>query len=208
LAAFVGTLGWLGCDSGTPARPEVAAAPSIEAGTEAESLADGSVDGGSVDGGSDAIADAPRDAMDDAEAQPSYAVCADGVDASFGSIYGRMLVPRLLSCGSGSSNCHSTLGAWLTGSQLDFSLDGSAVYAELLGADGGGFPATNVAGDAGGTVLRVAPRDAGASMLYIKLTLTQTDPRYGAGMPLDTPGSVCPETLEAVRQWIDNGAAP
>jgi hypothetical protein len=91
------------------------------------------------------------------------------------------------------------------GNLLDYSLDASAVYAELLG-DGGGHPSTNLSGD-GGRIPRVAPFDSDASMLYIKLTLTTHDnPYYGAGMPLPTPGSVCPATLEAVKTWIDQGA--
>ncbi|HEY8088956.1 MAG TPA: hypothetical protein VIF09_13950 [Polyangiaceae bacterium] len=131
-------------------------------------------------------------------------VCPPDIDASFGSIYGQMLSTS--SCGSGSSSCHSTAGASFS-NLLDYSLDAGAVYAELLGQDGGGHRATNVAGDA--SVLRVVPFEAGASMLYIKLTLTtKTDPSYGAGMPLTAPGQVCPAVLDAVKTWIDNGAAP
>ena len=65
--------------------------------------------------------------------------------------------------------------------------------------------ATNISGDV--SLLRVAPGDAGGSMLYIKLTLkTVNDLHYGAGMPLTTPGSVCPEALDAFKTWIDDGA--
>ena len=127
------------------------------------------------------------------------------MDASFSAIYTRMLATA--SCGDQSVACHSTVGATRTRSLLDFTLDASAVYAELLG-DGGGEPATNPCGDAGRVLLRVVPYDAGASLLYIKLTLTSCDPRYGAGMPLFTPGSVCPPTLEALKTWIDDGAKP
>jgi hypothetical protein len=154
-----------------------------------------------TEGGTDA-----SDVADAKDAEAGYAVCPDGLDASFGSIYGAMLSTQAGSCGAVGFGCHSTLSAKTTGSRLDFSLDAAAVYAELLG-DGGGFPATNVAGDAGGTVLRVVPGDAGASMLYIKLTLTKDDPRYGAGMPATAPGSICPPALQAVKAWIDTGAA-
>jgi hypothetical protein len=108
-----------------------------------------------------------------------------------------------------AGNCHSTSGASATtgaGNLLDFTLDASAVYHELLGADGGGQRATNVNGTA--KVLRVVPGDAGASMLYIKLTLlTNNDPHYGAGMPLGAAGSVCPAAVDAIKTWIDKGAA-
>jgi hypothetical protein len=78
------------------------------------------------------------------------------------------------------------------------------VYVELLG-DGGGARAHNIAGDT--PVLRVVPFDAGASMLYIKLTTTATMGHYGAGMPLTAPGSVCPATVAAVAAWINGGAS-
>jgi hypothetical protein len=114
------------------------------------------------------------------------------------------------SCGvSGAFDCHSSTGALPraqggTGSLLDFSLDAAAVYAELLG-DGGGYPSTNVNGDAGRLVLRVAPHNAHASLLYLKLALpTETDPRYGTAMP--PTGLVCPPALDAVKTWIDDGA--
>jgi hypothetical protein len=116
------------------------------------------------------------------------------------------------SCGTDKAyDCHSTTGAlsWAeggTGSGLDFSLNAAQVYAELLG-DGGGMPANNVGGDAGGVILRVVPGDASASLLYIKMAMpTARDPRFGLAMP--PIGLPCPATLDAVRAWIDDGAAP
>jgi hypothetical protein len=112
------------------------------------------------------------------------------------------------SCGTNVvDGCHSHTGAPMTGNLLDFTLDAGDVYVELLGPDAGGRHAVNIAGDAGGQVLRVVPGDAGASMLYIKLTLTGNDPRYGRGMPWTAPGSVCPAAVDAVKSWIDQGAA-
>jgi hypothetical protein len=160
-----------------------------------------------LDGEPEAQSDASEDGgASDADAEAGYAVCPETLDATFGSIYGEILSPASGSCGAVGFGCHSTIGAKTSGNKLDFSLDASAVYAELLGDGGSGYPATNVAGDAGGTIMRVVPGDAGASMLYIKLTLTQYDPRYGAGMPLYTPGSICPPALAAIKQWIDTGA--
>ena len=79
------------------------------------------------------------------------------------------------------------------------------MYAELLGADGGGHVAANVGGF-GPPVERVVPYEAGASLLYIKLTLDDASARYGAGMPLTDPGSMCPAAVSAVRAWILAGA--
>jgi hypothetical protein len=145
------------------------------------------------------------------EQEAGYAVCPTGMTDTFDSIYSLMLstgstqLDGQQSCGANvPGNCHSTTGASAasgTGNLLDFSLDAGAVYAELL------KPSANLAGDGGFHPLRVAPGDAGASMLYIKLTLTTSDdPVYGSGMPYTAPGSVCPAALEAVEGWINQGA--
>jgi hypothetical protein len=139
--------------------------------------------------------------------EAGFAVCPPDIDASFGSIYTQLL--STTSCGATSNSCHSTVGASPNGvgNLLDFSLEAGAVYAELLGADGGGQPSTNL-DEPSVHVLRVVPGDAGASMLYIKLTLTSTnDPQYGSGMPLTAPGSVCPAAVDAVAAWINQGAS-
>ncbi len=134
-------------------------------------------------------------------AEAGFAVCPPDIDASFGSIYAQMLSTS--SCGSTSNKCHSTTAA-MNINGLDYSLDAGAVYAELLG-DGGGVQAFNIA-DPSNKVLRVVPFDAGASMLYIKLTTKSSMSPYGSGMPFGTPGSVCPATVEAVGAWINGGA--
>jgi hypothetical protein len=139
------------------------------------------------------------------DAGPAYAVCPPGMDASFGSIYSQMLSTP--SCGvNNPGNCHSTAGSQIVGTLLSFEVDASAVYGELLG-DGGGAPAQNI-DHPSVHVLRVDPGHADASMLYIKLTLVgaKNDPSYGAGMPLTSPGSVCPEAVSAVGDWINAGA--
>jgi len=146
------------------------------------------------------------------EAGAGYAVCPTDMTASFDSIYTLMLsagstqIDGQQGCGANvSGNCHSTSGASQS-SLLDFSLPECAVYTELLGLDGTGKASTNVSGSA--HVLRVAPGDAGASMLYVKITLdASADPLYGSGMPYTAPGSVCPDAVQTVREWIDQGAA-
>jgi hypothetical protein len=139
--------------------------------------------------------------------EAGFAVCPPDVDASFGSIYTQILSTP--SCGTNNPlTCHSSSGSLSAGSLLDLSLDAGAVtvYAELLGADGGGHRSTNE-DHPDVFVPRVVPFDAGASMLYIKLTISSpNDPQYGSGMPLTAPGSVCPATLQAVADWINSGA--
>jgi hypothetical protein len=135
--------------------------------------------------------------------EAGFAVCPEGMTATFDSIYTQML--STASCGSGLDTCHSTAAAKSING-LDYSLDEQGVYLELVG-DGGGVLSYNIAGAAKG-VLRVDPGDAGASMLYIKLTLDGgTNPLYGSGMPQSDPGSVCPAAVSAVATWINAGAS-
>jgi hypothetical protein len=151
-------------------------------------------------------------ALDATVAATKPVVCPPDIDATFGSIYSKLLSnPSAVNgCGTASAltTCHSTKGASGAGAGnlLDFSLDAGAVYAELLGPDGGGHLATNE--DTPKVhVLRVAPYEAGASMLYIKITLdASSSADYGSGMPLNAPGSVCPATVAAVADWINAGA--
>jgi hypothetical protein len=129
----------------------------------------------------------------------NFAVCPPGLDASFDDLLTRVMATP--TCGTNNPHsCHSSAGATAAGDLLDFSAAASTVYDNLVNK-----PATNISGDT--PILRVAPGDAGGSMLYVKLTLqTVADPHYGAGMPLTTPGSVCPEALDAFKTWIDTGA--
>jgi hypothetical protein len=191
-AALLGVWGSEACNEGTPASPSSSSGPSVEAGSAIVP-----VDAGAVEAG-------------DSGAPPLiYAVCPDGMAPTFPSLLTKMFATS--GCGVGDiGDCHSPTGALPiaeggTGSGLDFSLGAAQVYTELLG-DGGGMPAKNVAGDAGG-LLRVVPGDASASLLYIKLAMpTNFDPRYGQAMPIS--GAPCPATLDTVRAWIDDGAAP
>jgi hypothetical protein len=141
----------------------------------------------------------------------SYAFCPDSVDASFGSL-ATNLFGSMQGC---VSICHITIRL-PDGTQVPAPMNGdlafdqspASIYAQLLGPDGGGRIASNEAGT-DRTILRVAPFDPDASLLYIKLNLhTFADPRYGSGMPGNTPGSVCPPAIEAVHDWIAQGAPP
>jgi hypothetical protein len=143
------------------------------------------------------------------EAGPSYTVCATDLDASFSSLLANVFDTP--SCGTNrTNNCHSFAGSRGTGggSLLSFEGDAGDVYAELVGPDGGLIRSTDV-DYFSANIPRVVPGDAGASMLYVKLTLDAGNVMpYGGGMPQQNPGSVCPAVLDAVRTWIDQGAKP
>lgn len=140
------------------------------------------ISGSAPDGGSDA---------------GTYAVCASGVEPTFASLDAALFK---VSCGTAGSACHSAAGSIYSGG-LD--LQGDA-YAALVGD--GGVRANNIAGSATG-LLRVKPGSPAESFLYLKLTTARPDDaRYGSGMPFGAPGSVCPETVQAVATWINQGA--
>jgi hypothetical protein len=167
-------------------------------------------DGGPIDA---TLIDASPEAGGDASIAKRYALCPDAMAPTFPSIVSELLAGY--SCGSLQNDCHSSIGALPfeeggSGSLLDFSVDAQALYVELIGPEGGGYPSTNFYSDGGTVVLRVAPGDAGASMLYIKVAMpTAFDNRYGLVMPPNGLGSlVCPEALDTVSTWIDNGAPP
>lgn len=145
----------------------------------------------------------------------SYAVCPPGLDASFSDLLNRVMSTQA-SCGAATPyNCHSPSGAAPNGagnllnlaladSGQEGGLDPAAIYAELVNHTDSHVWCV---GATCPSMERVVPGDASASLLYIKLTLkTSTDPNYGSGMPLSTPGSVCPEALDAFKTWIDQGA--
>jgi hypothetical protein len=140
----------------------------------------------------------PEDDGGDGGGNP-YTICPDSIDASFGSI-----VQNLLGTIGCTSICHVPGKGLPQNGDLDFDLDASGIYQELLG-DGGGEPAKNEQGTA--YVLRVDPFHPDASLLYIKLNLhTDLDKLYGGGMPNNAPGTVCPAAVDAVGTWISQGA--
>lgn len=129
-----------------------------------------------------------------------YAVCPANIEATFSSIQAGVFAT---SCGTSGSTCHSASGGINSGG-LDLATD---PYSALLGPDGQGAPAGNIAGSEN-NLRRVVPGDPSTSLLVIKLMMKLNDPRYGHGMPFPTPGSVCPPTLTAIGSWIQNGAKP
>lgn len=103
-------------------------------------------------------------------------------------------------CGTASNRCHSADSA--TGTIVYSSLDLTGdPWARLVNVR-----AENLIGRADAGVL-VAPGDPAHSYLLTKIELQSfKDPQLGAGMPPAHPGTDCPAELEAVRQWIAEGA--
>lgn len=116
-------------------------------------------------------------------------VCINEVTPTLGGDNGVQAAVFSLSCAF--SNCHGTQGAMQAGLELSSV---ATSEANLVGVDSAQVP----------TSLRVAAGDSGASYLMNKL-------RGDAGMAPTTQqmpvgGMLCEARLEAVRQWIDDGA--
>jgi hypothetical protein len=127
------------------------------------------------------------------------AVCPAGLEPTFDSIHTKIFA---VSCGTDGGKCHSHDGA-IYSAGLNLADD---PYTALLGSDGKGELAGNISGSEM-NLRRVVPGDPDHSFLVIKLsTRTGMDPKYGSGMPFTDPGSVCPDTLATIRQWIASGA--
>jgi len=121
-------------------------------------------------------------------------ICPSTMQAHFSSINQNLFAK---SCGTGGTSCHSAAGAADSGG-LDLATD---PYHALVGKN-----AANLAGSVNGLV-RVKPGDPNGSFLVIKLrTMTSADPSYGSGMPFTAPGSVCGTAVDAIVQWIAQGA--
>jgi hypothetical protein len=105
-------------------------------------------------------------------------------------------------CGAKSNKCHGD-GASAAGvSGLNLQTD---PYHSLLGPSGTGQPVDPQPGRPDG-LLRVSPGHAADSLLIIKLKLQGDSPKFGASMPFDNPGAICPETTAVISQWIAAGA--
>jgi hypothetical protein len=109
-----------------------------------------------------------------------------------------------VSCGiSGAKaiNCHSRDGA-ATASGLDLSTD---PFTNLVNRRAQNLGATQKPV----TFILVAPGEGSpeGSFLVRKLQIADpANPLYGAGMPADAPGSICPEAVAVVQDWIAQGA--
>ena len=125
---------------------------------------------------------------------PASGICPTTMQAHFSSIRQELFAK---SCGTGGTSCHSASGSVDSGG-LDLATD---PYHALVGKN-----AANLSGSVTGLV-RVKPGDPDNSFLVIKLrTMSSADPRYGSGMPFTSPGSVCGGAVDAITQWIAQGA--
>lgn len=119
------------------------------------------------------------------------------LEATYSSIDRNLFLVGCGTSGNKAFNCHSTVGAQGS-SFLDLSGD---AFTQLVGRT-----AVNPLGDEKDLVL-VKPGDPDGSFLVQKLRLTSAfDPHLGSGMPADAPGSICATSIDAVAQWIRNGA--
>jgi hypothetical protein len=183
---------------------------SAEADAGAGTSKDGATHGPSADGGKpskDAASSSgcktDEDCTEDQECSGgtcvTKAVCPMGLEPTFDSLRTKIFS---VSCGTDGNACHSHGGSVNSGG-LNLADD---PYTALLGADGKGTAGNNIGGSERNLV-RVVPGAPDRSFLVIKLsTRTNQDPRYGSGMPFTDPGSVCPDTLATVKQWIASGA--
>ena len=105
-------------------------------------------------------------------------------------------IPLTTSC-SLSSSCHASGSS--AGGMLQ--LAGSDAYCSLVGATKG---ATFLSTAKSSFPRRVVPGDSAKSFLYKKLTLTNTEPNLGTGMPQGQPLPAA--EIEKFKRWIDQGA--
>ena len=121
-------------------------------------------------------------------------ICPPGIQPTYSSLDQSFFK---VSC----TTCHSGAQAASSGG-LDFSGDAFGALVNVTAQNSQAQPGSRPAG-----LLRVKPGDPDNSLLYQKLLIGPTpSPAFGEGMPLDSPGSVCQETREAVRLWIASGA--
>lgn len=96
-----------------------------------------------------------------------------------------------------SSSCHAS-GSSAAG---NLQLVGSDAYCNLVGATKGAVFLSTAKST---YTRRVVPGDPDKSFLYKKLTLTNTDPNFGTGMPQGLPLPAA--EIEKFRRWIAQGA--
>ena len=125
-------------------------------------------------------------------ANSSSGICQQGIQPTLSSIEQNLFQVACISC-------HSAALAPSSGG-LDLSGDSFLALVNV--------PAQNIqAQQPPPGLLRVRPGDPDNSLLWQKLLIGATpSPQFCQGMPLNSPGSVCQETRDAVRNWILNGA--
>lgn len=128
-----------------------------------------------------------------------YALCPEGITPSFASINELLLQPACASC---HVKNYERAGRVFPDGAGGLSFKGEGAHAALRAAR-----ANNAGGRDRRTFTKIiVPGDPDASFLVKKLSMTEQSEAFGSGMPPKTPGSICPETLNAIRAWIEGGA--
>jgi hypothetical protein len=187
-----------------PRRPLFAAALMVAAwlGSGCPDLGDKvlSLDGG--DGGGEPDAGGSPDVRGPSDARPSDRGTADvagdtgAPDAApdlppAGPSFAADVQP-IFNTACATPNCHVMGSVTVDG----LFLSQGVAYGQIVGVPAIGRP----------QMMRVAPGNADASYLYIKLTASTGDPRIvGSPMPLQRPPLAATD-LATIRDWIDAGA--
>ena len=100
-------------------------------------------------------------------------------------------------CGAKSNKCHNSQAVANGYSGFDMQKD---IYTALVNV-----PIDNIPGRPDG-LLRVKPGDPAHSLMVIKLKLKGDSDLFGASMPFDNPGAICPSAVDTITQWVQNGA--
>jgi hypothetical protein len=124
-------------------------------------------------------------------ADNSSGICQTGIQPTLSSIEQNLFQVACISCHSGALAASSG-GLDLSGDSFGRLVNVPAVNQQAQQPPPG--------------LLRVRPGDPDNSLLWQKLVIGATNPQFGQGMPLNSPGSVCQETRDAVRNWILAGA--
>ncbi|AKV03273.1 hypothetical protein AKJ09_09936 [Labilithrix luteola] len=131
------------------------------------------------------------DAGADADAQRSQVVDASDIDApTFTQIYTTIISVRCAPCHTTPEGIGTQVG------QLDMTTQ-NAAYMNLVDAAAAG---ASCAGDG----VRVVPGDAAASLMFLKVDLTDPAP-CGSKMPLGGP-PLAPDEVTQIQDWINAGA--
>ena len=117
----------------------------------------------------------------------------DAGHPTFTSIYTNIITPNCLACHGQPPPIESN---------LEMRTQQEA-YTNLVGVVAMGDACGSAAPDGGPPPTRVIPGDAADSLLYLKITYTQS---CGNGMPLDAD-ALSSENILTIKAWIDQGAA-
>jgi cytochrome c5 len=126
----------------------------------------------------------------------SFTVCPSNLAATFSSINQNVFQQTCVAC-------HGPGGVGLAEGGLDLKTD---PYHALVDVPAQNNNAVPTPGPPAAFPKRVVPGHPEQSFLVKKLSITDQGGPFGSGMPQTSPGSVCPDTLTKIQQWITAGA--